>query len=283
MSTTLKQFLSDKPRLDAATKHLNVYPKLRRLVCEEMIKLSGSTSKVDLFDKVLGEITKTQNMHYLFGEKYVREQRLVPYFIYDHLENPIKTACEIFTGVQNQSKFEASLFYKRSHTICPNKKSAESNIHVQLSNLEDKNRVYVTDPTIEVCIVENISPSLMLDDDVKDRHKHSIPRNATFIKLNELSVLYLFHSYGDGVQKRFVLPIEKVKGFTFKPLHEGFIQLGLQIVPRELTGAEFDLNTHAERTSQKRYLGNPPMVYVFDQTWRGRMGKTTSMTEVAHV
>lgn len=281
MATTLKQFLGDKPRLEIATQNLRFLPKLRRLVAEEMVKLAPATSKSDLADKVLKEVTKPQNMRFLFGDKFSLEKKYEKYFIFDHLELPINLACETFTGVPNKSTYEANLTWERSVNKCKTKKHAGGNFFVHLSNQEDKNRVYVNDPTIEVSIVDNISPSLLLDASVEDRHKHNIPRGATFIKLNDMEVLYLFHSYQDEMQKRYVLPFEKVKQFAFKPLHEGFIQSGLQIIPRELDGNEFDLNGHGDRVSQKRYLGNAPEVYVFDQCWRGRMGKSTQMETAA--
>ena len=281
MATTLKQFLSDKPRLEISTENLRFLPKLRRLVAEEIAKMADATAKSDLADKVLREVTKPQNMRFLFGDKFSLEKRYEKYFIFDHLELPIKLSCETFTGVPNKSTFEANLIWERSVNTCKTKKHVGGNYFVHLSNMADKNRVYITDPTTEVAIVDNISPSLILDETVKDRNKHHIPRGATFIKLNDMEVLYLFHSYQDGVQKRYVLPFEKVKQFAFKPLHEGFIQSGLQIVPRELTGTEYDLNGHGDRISQKRALGNAPEVYVFDQCWRGRMGKSTQMETAA--
>jgi hypothetical protein len=277
MSTTLNQFLGDKPRLEVATDNFRFHKKLRRLVAETIDHIHNTTAKVDLASKVIQEVSKTKNMKFLFGDEFVREKTKEPYFIYDHIEEAVMLSCERFTGVKQQSKFEAELIWKRSNSICPNKKLADGNKSVLLSNLEDKNRVYVLDPSIEVAIVDGISPMLLLDKDVEDRSKYSIPREVAFVKLNELKTLMLFHSYNDGVQKRYLIPTEKTKNFKFKPLHEGYIQDGLQLAHRAMDGSEFDLNQLGEVKTNKRYLGIPLEVYVLDFTNRGRMGTSTKV------
>jgi hypothetical protein len=283
MSTTLKQYLGDKPRLEVATDNFRFHKKLRRLVAETIEHLHDSTAKVDLAAKVIEEISKSKNMKFLFGDKFVWDKSVEPYFIYDHIEESVMLSCEKFTGVKQHSKFEADLIWKRSNKICPDKQAADGNMSVLLSNAEDKNRVYVLDPTIEVAVVDGISPLLLLDKDVKDRNKYVIPREVAFVKLNELRTLMLFHSYNDGVQKRYLIPTEKTKNFKFKTIHEGYIQDGLQLAHRELDGSEFDLNHLGEVKQNKRYLGKPLEVYVLDFTNRGRMGLTTPMpSEVAY-
>lgn len=275
MSTTLNQFLGDKPRLEVATKNFSFHKKLRRLVAEEINKIHASTAKPDLASKVIKELAKPLNLKYLFGDNYVRNTSASDLLVYDHLEESVMLTCEKFTGVTQQSKFEADLMWRLSLKSCPDKKMADGNPLVLLSDMADKNRVYVLDPKVEVAIVDGISPALLLDKDIKDRSKYHIPRNVTFIKLNEMKCLMLFHSYQDGFQKRYLIPIDRIKNFQFKPLHEGYVQDGLQIVHREMDGSEFDLDNYGEIKENKRYLGKPLDVYVFDQVFRGRIGMST--------
>lgn len=275
MSTTLNQFLGDKPRLEVATKNFSFHKKLRRLVAEEINKIHASTAKPDLASKVIKELAKPLNLKYLFGDNYVRNTSASDLVVYDHLEESVILTCEKFTGVTQQSKFEADLMWRLSLKSCPDKKMADGNPLVLLSDMADKNRVYVLDPKVEVAIVDGISPALLLDKDVKDRSKFQAPREVCLVRVNEMKSLLLFHDFSSGVQRRFLIPNDKTKNFKFKPLHEGFIQKGLQLAHREMTGEEFDLDTHGELKVNKRYLGKPLEVYVLDFTNRGRIGMST--------
>jgi hypothetical protein len=270
MSTTLKQFFATRPRLEVATSNLVHNKKLRRLIAETIDKLDGSTSPRDLAHKVLGEITNTKSLEFLFGkDRLSRVDRQS--FIYSHLEAPVKLSVERFTGLVSKSEFEANMTWQSAKLRGIQTKSAEGNPHIILSSQKDNNRVYVFDPLAEVCIVDNLSPTLLLDKEIEDRHTFKTPRTITFIKLDETKALMLFHAFGNGIQKRYIIPLDRVKSFHFKSLADSFIQDGLQIVPKELSGHEFDTNHHGEVVGEKR-LGVPQTVYVFDQTNRGRKG-----------
>ena len=269
MSTTLSQYFADKPRLEVATRNLIYNKKLRRLVASTMEQLVGSTSPRDLAEKVLKEVSTPTNLTFLFGvEKLKNVDRQD--FIYSKLELPIKLCCQAFTGLISKSTFEAHMTWQKSYSMCQHK-TIRMNKDVCLAPLKDMNRVYVTNPQTEVAIVENISPFSLLDVDIKDRHKHTAPRTATFIKVDSDTVLYLFHSFIDGVQRRIQLPYSRVKNFTFKTLEAGYVQDGLQVVPRDLSGLEFEVSAHGEVVGEKRF-GVTPSLFCFDQTHRGRRG-----------
>ena len=151
-------------------------------------------------------------------------------------------------------------------------KTVGGNLDVFLAPQKDKNRVYVTNSETEVAIVEDVAPMAFLDSDIKDRHKYAKPQTATFIKLNEDSVLFLFCSKNDGLQRRFQIPFSRVKQFTFKSLEEGFQQDGLQVVPKDLTGKEFEVSSFGEVSGEKR-KGVSSSIWCFDQTNRGRQGE----------
>jgi hypothetical protein len=65
--------------------------------------------------------------------------------------------------------------------------------------------------------------------------------------------------------------MERLHGCVFKTIAENFIQDGLSIVERDLSGHEFDVNHFGDLVGEKRY-GITPSVWVFDQTNRGRRG-----------
>ena len=106
---------------------------------------------------------------------------------------------------------------------------------------------------------------------IRSDHKYSKPQLATFIKLSEEHVLFLFSSKNDGLQRRFQIPFERVKNFTFKSLNDGYQQDGLQVVPKDLSGMEFEVSTYGEVVGEKRKGVNAP-IWCFDQTNRGRQG-----------
>ena len=210
MSQTLTSYFADKPRLFSATKHLEHNKKLRRAVATTIDRIHSSTAKVDLAQKVLAELSTDKSLEYFFTPekiKSVAKENL----IYQFLEVPITLACELFTGLKSKSTYEAELYWYRSSIKGIKLKHHSGAMGVHLSSPEDKFRVYVTDPTTEVCVVENIAPYLLVDKEVKDRNRLQTPRQITLVKLNEMEALLLFHSYGDEVQRRLVIPMEKCK------------------------------------------------------------------------
>jgi hypothetical protein len=269
MSETLAQFFSNKPRLEVATRNLTFNKKLRRLVGQTIEKLHETTSPRDLADKVLKEINTPRNLAFLYGEEKLKSVDRIP-FVYSRLELPIKLSCEAFTGIVSRSLFETQMMWQKSY-ITSKHKTLCGNLDVSLAPQKDMNRVYVTNGNVEVAMIQDIAPMTFLDEDVKDRHKYSKPQLATLIKLSEEHVLFLFSSKNDGLQRRFQIPFERVKNFTFKSLNDGYQQDGLQVVPKDLSGMEFEVSTYGEVVGEKRKGVNAP-IWCFDQTNRGRQG-----------
>jgi hypothetical protein len=96
------------------------------------------------------------------------------------------------------------------------------------------------------------------------------PRDVTFVKLSDARALMLFSSPNDGIQRRFEISMDKVKGHAFRPITD-FIQDGTLIVERDLSGDEYNVNAFGERVGEKR-LGVTPSVWLIDTTTQGRMG-----------
>jgi hypothetical protein len=130
--------------------------------------------------------------------------------------------------------------------------------------------VYVTSPSVEVCIAKNVQPFTYLEEDVRDRKKMVTPRDVTFIKLSNDRTLMLFASPNDGIQRRMEISIDKVKGHVFRPISD-FIQDGTLLVERDLSGDEFSVNQFGEFVGEKR-LGVIPSVWLIDTTNQGRIG-----------
>ncbi len=265
---TLAQYFADRPRLEVCTRNLTYNKKLRRLVASTIDKLHETTSPRDLASKVLKEINTPTNLNFLYGSDRLKSVDLTS-FVYERLELPIKLCCEAFTGVVSKSLFEAQMTWQKSYVSCKHKRT--DNPDVFLAPQKDANRVYVTNGSTEACIVDNIAPMAFLDSDIKDRHRFSKPQTLTFIKLNSTQALFLFHSKSDGLQRRFQIPFERVKHLTFQSLDSAFQQDGLQVVPKELTGKEFEVSTFGEVVGEKR-IGVSSSIWVFDQTNRGRTG-----------
>ncbi len=269
MSQTLKAYFEDKPRLEVSTQHLKYNKKLRRAIAASIEKLHDSTSKVDLATKVIEDLSNEKTLKFLFTEdklKALGQETLV----YQLLEVPVTLACETFTGMKSKSMFEAQVFWWNAQKKGIKMKHESGQIHVHLASEKDKHRVYVTDPSIEVAVVDNISPMLLLDKSFPDRHRLQAPRKVVFVKLNDNEALMLFHSFGDDRQRRICVPIDTCKSFTFKPISE-YSQIGLQIEHNEMFGSEFDVNHLGEVVGEKR-TGRTQKVWVLDITNRGRKG-----------
>lgn len=268
MSQTISQLCALYPKAAAATENLRFNKKLRRLVIEKLSKLEGSTSPRDLATNIVKELSTDTNLKFLFGEEVVKSMDK-SYLVYSKLDHAIALSINAYTGLISKSTFEADLFWRKS------KKSAKiknlcGNFDVHLLGKSDHFRVYVTNPTVEVCIAKNVQPFAYLEEDVRDRQKMVNPRDITFLKLSEERALMLFSSPNDGIQRRFEISMDKVKGYGFRPITD-FIQDGTLIVERDLSGDEFSVNAFGELVGEKR-LGVTPSVWLIDTTNQGRMG-----------
>ncbi len=243
--------------------------KLRRAVIESLVKLAPSTSPRDLASKVVQELSTDKQLRFLFSEEVIKgmdKQSLV----YSKLDNAISLSANAYTGLIAKSTFEAEFFWSKASKSAKIKYLA-FNTDIHLLGKEDKFRVYVTNPKTEVCILKNVQPFAFLDCDVKDRQRLQTVRDITFIKLSNEKALMLFNSIGDGIQRRFEISMDRLHGCVFKTIAENFIQDGLSIVERDLSGHEFDVNQFGDLVGEKRY-GITPSVWIFDQTNRGRTG-----------
>ena len=266
---TINQLCLAEPKAAAATENLRFNKKLRRAVIESLVKLAPSTSPRDLASKVVQELSTDKQLRFLFSEEVIRgmdKQSLV----YSKLDNAISLSANAYTGLIAKSTFEAEFFWSKASKSAKIKYLA-FNTDVHLLGKEDKFRVYVTNPKTEVCILKNVQPFAFLDGDVKDRQRLQTVRDITFIKLSNEKALMLFNSINDGIQRRFEIPMDRLHGCVFKTIAENFIQDGLSIVERDLSGHEFDVNQFGDLVGEKRY-GITPSVWVFDQTNRGRRG-----------
>jgi hypothetical protein len=266
---TINQLCLAEPKAAAATENLRFNKKLRRAVIESLVKLAPSTSPRDLASKVVQELSTDKQLRFLFSEEVIKgmdKQSLV----YSKLDNAISLSANAYTGLIAKSTFEAEFFWSKASKSAKIKYLA-FNTDVHLLGKEDKFRVYVTNPKTEVCILKNVQPFAFLDGDVKDRQRLQTVRDITFIKLSNEKALMLFNSINDGIQRRFEIPVDRLHGCVFKTIAENFIQDGLSIVERDLSGHEFDVNQFGDLVGEKRY-GITPSVWVFDQTNRGRRG-----------
>lgn len=268
MSQTISQLCALFPKAAAATENLRFNKKLRRLVIEKLSKLEGSTSPRDLATNIVKELSTDTNLKFLFGEEVVKSMDKSQ-LVYSKLDHAVALSINAYTGIISKSSFETEMFWRKS------KKSAKiknlcGNFDVHLLGQTEHFRVYVTSPTVEVCIAKNVQPFAYLEEDVRDRQKMATPRDVTFIKLSEERALMLFNSPLDHIQRRFEISMDKVKGYKFKPITD-FIQDGTILVDRDFSGNEFNVNSFGEFVGEKR-LGVTPSVWLIDTTNQGRIG-----------
>jgi hypothetical protein len=268
MSQTISQLCALFPKAAAATNNLRYNKRLRRLVIEKLSRLEGSTSPRDLATNIVKELSTDTNLAFLFGEEVVKSMDKA-YLVYSKLDASIALSVNAYTGLISKSTFEADLFWRKSKKSA-SIKNLQGNFDVHLLGKSDHFRVYVTSPTVEVCIAKNAQPFTYLEEDVRDRQKMVTPRDITFVKLSDERVLMLFASPNDGIQRRMDISIDKVKGHVFRPITE-FIQDGTLLVERDLSGDEFSVNQFGEWRGEKR-LGVIPSVWLIDTTNQGRMG-----------
>jgi hypothetical protein len=265
---TLSQLCALHPKAAASTDNLRHNKKLRRLVIEKLSKLEGSTSPRDLATNIVKELSSDANLKFLFGEEVVKSMDKT-HLVYSKLDLAVALSVNAYTGLISKSTFEAETFWRKS------KKSAKiknlcGNFDVHLLGKNDHYRVYVTSPQVEVCLAKNVQPYAYLEEDVRDRQKMVTPRDIAFIKLSDARALMLFSSPNDGIQRRFEISMDKLKGYSFSSI-SNFIQDGTLLVERDLSGSEYNVNAFGEHVGEKR-LGVTPSVWLIDTTNQGRMG-----------
>ncbi|QWE06046.1 hypothetical protein [Polynucleobacter sp. JS-JIR-5-A7] len=268
MSQTISQLCALYPKAAAATENLRFNKKLRRLVIEKLSKLEGSTSPRDLATKIVNELSTDTNLNFLFGEEVVKSMDK-SHLVYSKLDHAIALSINAYTGLISKSSFETELFWRKSKKSA-NIKNLCGNFDVHLLGKAEHYRVYVTDPSVEVCVAKNVQPFRFLEEDVRDRQKMVTPRDVTFVKLSEDRALMLFNSPNDGIQRRFEIGMDKVSGYKFKAITE-YIQDGTILVDRDFSGDEYLTNNFGEFVGEKRY-GVTPTVWMIDTTNQGRMG-----------
>lgn len=266
---TINQLCLAEPKAAAATENLRFNKKLRRAVIEAIVKLAPSTSPRDLASKVVQELSTDKQLNFLFSEEVVKSMDKQS-LIYSKLDSAISLSVNAYTGLIPKSTFEAEMYWSKASKSAAIKYLG-FNTDVHLLGKADKFRVYVTNPNVEVCILKNVQPFAFLEGDVKDRQRLQTVRDITFIKLNDQRALMLFNSITDGIQRRFEISMDRLHGCVFKTLGDNFVQDGLSIVERDISGHEYDVNQFGDLIGEKRY-GITPSVWVFDQTNRGRRG-----------
>ena len=262
MSQTISQLCALYPKASASTENLRFNKKLRRMVIEKLNKLEGSTSPRDLATNIVKELSSDTNLKFLFGEEVVKTVDK-SYLIYSKLDHAVALSVNAYTGLVSKSTYESELFWRKAKKSA-NIKNLHGNFGIHLLGQSDHFRVYVTSPNVEVCLAKNIQPFTYLEDDVRDKQRMVTPRDVTFIKVSEDRALMLFGSPNDGIQRRFEISMDKVKGYKFKPITE-FIQNGTVLIERDLSGDEYSVNAYGEPTGEKRY-GVTPSVWVVDMS-----------------
>jgi len=264
MSQSIKQFGDLHPKIYLATSNLRNNPKLRRGVMEAVVKLEDSTSHRDLADKVIKELERNAE-HYFGAVKSAW-----------NLRDSIQKSIDAFCGFIGKNELEVDYLWKR-HEKSSSLKSKKSDNCVELpgislGNSNDNYRVYVTDASVEVCIVPNISPSLFLDKGTNEKGRRITPRTLTFIKSGVGNkVLFLFEALTDQTQRRFFIDADKVRSLKFAPISTHFEQHYLNIRPRAVSGDEINVDRFGEHIGEKR-PGKVQHVWIVDVTNRGQVG-----------
>lgn len=265
---TIQQFLAKNPALASATKNLQYKKRLRRVVIESIKKLEGSTSKRDLTKKVLADITSNASkMNLLFSESE-RSKFSKTGLIWNFLEEGVALSVEKYTGVRQKSNMECEILWARASKT--NLKNVCGNTDIHLSGSSDRFRVYITNGNVEMAQMDNVQPSFLLDKETSDRNRFSTPRQVTALKMNEEKALLLFHDFGNGHQRRFLVPLSRLENFKFEQIGKSFLQEGTHLTRKDLTGDEFQVNSYGESLEEKS--GVDPKAWVLDVCYRGRMG-----------
>lgn len=265
---TISQLLSLHPALAASTANLQYKKRLRRMVIESVLKLEGSTSKRDLVKKVVADITSTDTkLSTLFSAKELQTFSKDA-LIYNFIEPAVALSINTYTGVLQKSSVECDLLWQRASKT--KLKHAEGNTDVHLSGANDCYRVYITNSETRVAQIDNVMPALFMDKSIKERDRFQTPRQLTLVELTREKALMLFHDYSNNHQRRFVVPMSKLKGYVFEPIKTHYVQNGTHLVHKDYSGDEFAVNKYGEHVGEKD--GVEPRAYVIDCCWRGRKG-----------
>lgn len=265
---TIAQFLSKNPALAAATENLRYKKRLRRAVIESVKKLEGSTSKRDLAKKVIADITSSDaKMSLLFNVNELNSYSKSA-LIWNGIEESVALSINTYLGLLQKSNLECDLLWQSARKTVL--KNLEGNMSVHLSGSKDSYRVYITDGNAEIAQVDNITPALLLDKDVKDRARYQTPRQITAIKMSSEKALLLFHDFSNGFQRRFLVPLSRLDNFTFESINKSYIQDGTHLVRKDYTGDEFNVNQFGELVGERD--GVDPTAWVLDVCFRGRTG-----------
>jgi hypothetical protein len=265
---TLTQYLAKHPALASATKNLAYKKRLRRVVIEAIKDLEGSTSKRDLTKKVLARITSNATKMSLLFSEYERARFSKAGLIYNFLEEPVALAVEKYTGVRQKSNLECEILWARASKT--KMKNVCGNTDIHLTGSSDRFRVYITNGNVEMAQMENVQPSFLLDNETADRRRFSTPRQVTALKMDDEKALLLFHDFGNGHQRRFLVPLSRLSNFKFEPINKAYLQEGTHLTRKDFTGDEFTVNSYGEPIEEK--TGVEPQAYVLDVCYRGRMG-----------
>ena len=265
---TLTQYLAKHPALASATKNLAYKKRLRRVVIEAIKDLEGSTSKRDLTKKVLARITSNATKMNLLFSEYDRSRFPKTALIWNFLEEGVALSVEKYTGVRQKYNMECEILWARASKT--KMKNLCGNTDVHLTGSSDRFRVYITNGKVEMAQMENVQPSFLLDKETSDRNRFSTPRQVTALKMNDEKALLLFHDFGNGHQRRFLVPLSRLDNFKFEPISKAYLQEGTHLTRKDFTGDEFQVNPYGEALEEKS--GLDPKAWVLDVCYRGRMG-----------
>jgi len=265
---TFSQFLAKSPALASATENLRYKKRLRRAVIESVKKLEGSTSKRDLVKKVIADITATEAKMALLFNDNERNGFTKSALIWNGLEESIALSINTYLGLLQKSNLECDLLWQSARKTVL--KCLEGNTSVHLSGPKDSYRVYITDGSVRLAQLDNVVPSLFLDKDTKDRSRYQTPRQVSAIKMSAEKALLLFHDFGNGFQRRFLVPLSRLDNFVFEPINKSYIQDGTHLVRKDYTGDEFSVNQFGELIEER--TGVDPTAWVIDVCNRGRTG-----------
>lgn len=269
MSQTISQLIKLHPKAGACTKHLSHDPKLRRLVIETIEKLKDNTSPADLAEKVVKELSTLKNLKWCFGE-YLIHKYTAEGVVWNRLRPAVMLAVKAYTGDLVKDEYEAQSNYQKAKRS--NHLSTKSlGVDVLTSSAEDNYRVYVTNPSVEVCLTDDVIPYSLLDRKISERSKFKTPREVCFIRMNPAQVLMLFREKNNSYQRRFLIDSAKVSGFNFQPIGKAYQQVGTTI-EKKVDIVDVDTNSLGDLVETKS--GVTPKVFMIDLTNRGPRGDT---------
>jgi hypothetical protein len=269
MSQTISQLIKLHPKAGACTKHLEHNPKFRRVVIETIEKLRENTAPSDLAEKVIKELSTLKSLQWCFGD-YALDKYGKDGVIWNRLRPSVMLAVKAFNGDLVKDEYEANYHFqkaKRSNALT----TKSVGLAVLTSNQEDNFRVYVTDPTVEVCLADDVIPYSLMDRKTKDRSKFKTPREVCLVKMNPVQTLLLFREKGASQQRRFLISNDRVQGFNFQPIGSAYQQVGTTI-EKKLDTVPVETNSLGDLIETRS--GLTPQVFMIDMCNRGPMGET---------